>query len=199
MSGLEPVWVPDEATVAAANVTAMMRRVGAEDVAGFHRWTVDHRPEFWAGIVERLGIVLDTPYEEILDLSDGVERPRWLAGARLNIVESCFAAPVDHIAVIHRRDGELHQVNYGGLRRQVACFAQGLVDSGHRPGERIAIAMPMTLEAVIAYLGIVAMGGVVVSIADSFAPHEVATRLRLTEAVTVVTQDRMLRRKNNIG
>ena len=49
--------------------------------------------------------------------------------------------------------------------------------------------MPMNLHAVVAYLGIVFTGAVVVSIADSFAPQEIATRLRIGEARLVVTQD----------
>ncbi len=53
--------------------------------------------------------------------------------------------------------------------------------------------MPMTIESVIAYLGIVAAGATVVSVADSFAPHEIATRLAMTAPVMVVTQDRFVR------
>ncbi|MPZ54641.1 MAG: AMP-binding protein, partial [Acidimicrobiia bacterium] len=56
-----------------------------------------------------------------------------------------------------------------------------------------AIAMPMTLEAVVAYLATVAIGGAVVSIADSFAPEEIARRLRISDAEVVVTQDEMVR------
>jgi acetyl-CoA synthetase len=53
--------------------------------------------------------------------------------------------------------------------------------------------MPMTYESVLAYLGIVAFGGVVVSIADSFAPDEIATRLRIAGAKAIVTQDVIVR------
>jgi acetyl-CoA synthetase len=49
--------------------------------------------------------------------------------------------------------------------------------------------MPMNIEAVIAYLGVVLAGGVVVSIADSFAPAEIETRLRIAGTQLVVTQD----------
>jgi len=43
------------------------------------------------------------------------------------------------------------------------------------------------------YLGIIKAGGVVVGIADSFQPKEIANRLRLSHAAAVFTQDVMLR------
>ncbi|GFQ04980.1 probable acyl-activating enzyme 18 peroxisomal [Phtheirospermum japonicum] len=53
--------------------------------------------------------------------------------------------------------------------------------------------MPMTSTAVIIYLAIVLSGFVVVSIADSFAPQEIATRLRVSKAKAVFTQDFIIR------
>jgi acetyl-CoA synthetase len=49
--------------------------------------------------------------------------------------------------------------------------------------------MPMTAESVAIYLGIILAGGVVVGIADSFAPDQIATRLRIAHAKTIFTQD----------
>ena len=57
------------------------------------------------------------------------------------------------------------------------------------PGDAIAIDMPMNAESVAIYLGIVKAGCVVVGIADSFAPDEIATRLRIGKAKAVFTQD----------
>ena len=44
-------------------------------------------------------------------------------------------------------------------------------------------------ESVAIYLGIVKAGCVVVGIADSFAPDEIATRLRIGDAKAIFTQD----------
>ena len=144
-------------------------------------------------MVDRLGIVLRRPYRQVLDDSGGPEQPRWLVGAELNIVESCFTAPPDHLAVAHRVGGTIHRVTYGELRRRVDAAAHGVRRLGVGEGDRVAIAMPMTLEAVVAYLAVVALGGAVVSIADSFAPDEIAARLRIAGAGVVVTQDRITR------
>lgn len=48
--------------------------------------------------------------------------------------------------------------------------------------------MPMTETAVISYLAIVLAGYVVVSIADSFAPTEISTRLKISNAKAIFTQ-----------
>src|SRR5207244_3258139 len=48
---------------------------------------------------------------------------------------------------------------------------------------------PMSLRSVAIYLGVIATGAAVVSIADSFAADEIATRLRLANARMVFTQD----------
>lgn len=62
------------------------------------------------------------------------------------------------------------------------------LDGMFTKGDAIAIDMPMTVNAVIIYLAIVLAGFVVVSIADSFAAKEIATRLRVSNAKCVFTQ-----------
>ena len=182
-------WQPDEATVAGANLTAAMRDLGIATYEEFHRWSVADRGAFWKDTVERLGIVWREPPHHVLDPDGSVEAPQWLAGARANIAESCFHHDPAAAAVVYSRRGEINSLSRQDLRKLVLRFARGFAAAGLRPGDPIAVAMPMTVEAVAAYLGIVWAGGVVVSIADSFAPDEIARRLRITGATTVVTQD----------
>ncbi|MEJ2721109.1 MAG: AMP-binding protein [bacterium] len=106
------------------------------------------------------------------------------------IADSCFNAVDGAPAVIYQREGgAIETVTYGELDRLSNRFANTLLGRGLARGDAIAIAMPMTVEAVAAYLGIVKAGCVVVSIADSFAAREIATRLRIASAKIVVTQD----------
>ncbi len=189
----KPAWTPDEADIASANVTEVAARLDLAGIEEVHRWSVEHRSEFWRLVVERLGVVFRRPPEQVLGDEDSAERPRWLDGAKLNIAESCFRHDPGRVAVVARRGGGVERVTYGDLVTSVSRFAAGFREAGLTPGRPVGIAMPMTLESVVAYLGIVAAGGVVVSIADSFAPDEIATRLRIAGADTVVTQDRMVR------
>lgn len=62
------------------------------------------------------------------------------------------------------------------------------LDTMFRKGDAIAIDMPMTCTAVIIYLAIILAGYVVVSIADSFAANEIATRMKVSKAKGIFTQ-----------
>ena len=61
------------------------------------------------------------------------------------------------------------------------------------PGDAIAINMPMTVEAVVIYLGVIYAGCAAVSIADSFAPSEISTRLQIAHTKAIFVQDVILR------
>jgi len=182
-------WQPSPASIAAANVTLLAQSLGIDTFERLHEWTVAHPADFWEKTVERLGIVFASPPQTILDITSGTDKPRWMVGATLNIVSSCFTARPDATAVKYTRDGGLHTLTYADLRRRVDEVANGLVAAGYGEGSRIAIAMPMTIESVYAYLAIVAIGGAVVSIADSFAADEIAVRLGITRTDAVITQD----------
>jgi acetyl-CoA synthetase len=180
--------------MATTNLAWLMQKTGTASYEALHAWSVQHREEFWALAIERIGVRFDQPYRAVLDLSLGVDAPRWLPGARLNVVESCFQAPAESPAIFCQPEGgALSVVTYGELQALTRRVAANLRRMGFRPGDALAILMPMTVEAVAIYLGIVAAGCVVVGVADSFRPPEIATRLRIAGAVAVFTQDVLLR------
>jgi acetyl-CoA synthetase len=145
-------------------------------------------------MVDRLRIVFDTPSAVVVDSKTSVEAPRWFPGARLNIAKSCFNAPGEETAIVFQPEGgELGRLTYGQLDALSNRVAGGLAEHGFEAGEAIAICMPMTVEAVAIYLGIVKAGAIAVSIADSFAPQEIATRLRIASVRAVFTQDKVRR------
>ena len=119
-------WQPDDAAIRSANVTAVMRQLGIDDYEDLHRWSVDNRSAFWRLVLDRLGVIFDVPPDQILT---GTPRePAWLPGARMNIVDSCFTAPVDKTAVVYRRNGLNQRMSYGELRILVDRFARGEID-----------------------------------------------------------------------
>lgn len=188
--GPAPIWVPSEEEIAESN----LGRVGAQDWATFHRASVADPESFWPAMLERLGVVFEQPPERMVDVSAGVEQARWLPGARMNIAASALAGPDDRIAVVVAGEGKpLARHTLGEVRDGAMRVAAALDALGYQPGDAIAIDMPMTYPSVLIYLGVVAMGGAVVSIADSFAPAEIATRLRIADAKAIFTQDVILR------
>lgn len=192
--GPAPAWTPTNDAIRETHVGRMMAERRCTSVAELHAWSVADRSGFWDQMIQRLGICLAQPYETVLDLSDGVTQPKWLSGAKLNIADSCFQAPPDKLAIEYRGEGEnARRITYGELAALCNRVANGLLAAGFRPGDALAIYLPMTIESVAIYLGIIRAGCVAVSIADSLAAEEIAVRLRLSDARGVFTQDEILR------
>ncbi len=192
--GPAAAWTPTADDIRTSNVGRMMNERGFGSVAELHAWSTSKRSEFWGHMIERLGIRLAKPCASVLDVSAGVEEPRWLCGARLNIAESCFGAEPDKCAIVYYDEGgNVERVTYRELSALANRVANGLRQAGFQLGDALAIYMPMTIESVAAYLGIIRAGCVAVSIADSLAADEIAVRLRLSAARGIFTQDVMLR------
>jgi acetyl-CoA synthetase len=193
-SSADLAWVPTDEVIAAANVTHACRLRGLSSYDELYRWSIEERPAFWEFVAQRLGIRFCRPYSRVLDLSAGVESPEWFVDGTLNLVESCFQAPGEQVAIRYQKvSGRLREISYHDLNALVDRVAHAFGEQGLVPGDAVAIVMPMTLEAVAIYLGVIKAGGVVVSIADSFQPPEIATRLALGQARAVFTQDRAVR------
>lgn len=182
-----PAVVPGKATLERANAVSLMRAAGARDFAALQRWSAQERDAFWKLALDELRIPFRHAPRAIRE--GGAEDPRWLPGAKLNATDACFQAPRDKIAILVGREGEdgVRRVTYGELDALANRVAHGFRKLGLAPGDAVSLYLPMTVECVAAYLGIVRAGGVVVSIADSFAPPEVATRNRLGNAKAILT------------
>ncbi|HBP21294.1 MAG TPA: AMP-dependent synthetase [Planctomycetes bacterium] len=187
-----PAWLPSEG--AKTNARRLMQQQELSDFAALHAWSVQERGPFWGALAERIGFRFAEAPSAPLDASPGVEDARWFPGARLNATQSCFQAAGDAPAIVFQREGgELERWSYDELRALTGRVANGLVAAGFSAGDAIAIDMPMTPESVAIYLGIIRAGCAAISIADSFSPAEIATRLRIGAAKGVFTQDVMLR------
>ena len=199
--GPMPAWWPGETHRSASNLAGYLAERGVESYERLHRWTTSHRAAFWQDVLRRLDIRFSAPPTSVLDDRSGPAHPRWLPGARLNIVDSCFSPTDCTIAAVVGREGtsRLETVTYGELETLVNRVAAGLTSRGLAPGRGVALYMPMTIECVAAYLGVVRAGSYVVSIADSFSPEEVARRLRIGRADAVITVDRFRRAGKEIA
>ncbi len=182
-------WTPSDATLANANLTTLQELAEQPNQDALHDWSTKNRAEFWGVALDLLEVPFQEKPESILDDSGGPEHPVWLPGAQMNAAELCFQADPKATAIVTGREGtdRLTSWTYGDLKALADRVSLGLLDSGFDRGDAIALYMPMTAECVAAYLGIVQAGLAVVSIPDSFAPPEVATRLRLGGAKAMIT------------
>jgi acetyl-CoA synthetase len=192
---LAPAWLPDATTIAKAHLTHLMQELNLNTREEFHRWSVTHFQPFWKLMLNKLGIIFQHEPTKICDLKGGVEHPQWLLDAKLNIAESCFKAAPNKIAIIQRNehDGKTKKMTYGELKQLSNRISHSIIKIGIKPGDKIAIDMAMTTEAIAIYLGIIKIGAVVVSIADSFTADEIATRLRIANANAVFTQESIIK------
>ena len=185
-----PAWLPSQALRESANLSTFMSELDIQDVKTFHHWSVIHYQEFWQRMLSLLNIVFKKPPTEICDLSNGIESPKWLPQAMMNITDSCFTASPSAIALIFEDEKKtISKISYLALNQLSNRIANSLIQQGFIAGDAIGIAMPLNQYAIAIYLGILKMGGVVVSIADSFSPEEMATRINITEAKAIFTQD----------
>ena len=185
--GPPPAWFPTDEDITKANITHIMAELHIKTYPEFHAWSIANRDTFWRMMIDVLGIRATDTYTKPQKDATGISTKL----AKLNIVESCFNAAPDSIAIITQRENNesLSTLTYHELESLTNRVANGLVEIGMKPGDAIAIDMPMNAESVAIYLGIVKAGCVVVGIADSFAPEEIATRLRIGNAKAVFTQD----------
>ena len=194
-AGPGPAWIPTDEDVAASNLGRFMKERGFARYEDLWRWSAEHRDEYWAEVLTRLGIVFRRRPDRIRDPRSPVTAPEWLPGAELNIAESCFQADPARVAIVaaSEADPTLRRLTYGELRRLANRVAAGLETLGVPRGERIALDLPMTPESVAIYLGTVLAGRCVVGIADASAPMDLAKRIRIGGVGVVFTVDSYLR------
>jgi acetyl-CoA synthetase len=196
----EIAWRPTPEYVDNANVTRLMRAHGIESIDELRRRSVEDMEWFWDAVVKDLPIEFSTPYEQVVDLSEGVPWAKWFVGGRVNLTYNCVdrhaaSERADVVAVIgESEDGEVRSLTYAELRREVDRVAAGLRVLGIRKGDPVAVFMPMVVEALVAAYAIAKLGAIYMPIFSGFAPAAVAARLQDAGAKALVTADGGLRR-----
>ncbi|EIE19718.1 acetyl-CoA synthetase-like protein, partial [Coccomyxa subellipsoidea C-169] len=205
VKGPIPVWMPTSEGIRDTNLAAFMSSFQAEewlrgktgnpqvDLDLLQRISHSDPEAFWPPVLAHLRIHFHQRPSRIFEHASNPDDMRWLPGARLNIAESALCVRDQDAPALLWAEEEspdiIHALTLGELRLRAQHFAAALRAAGHTPGQAIAIDMPMTVEAVVAYFGIVLAGCAAVSIADSFAAAEIAMRLRISNAAAIVTQD----------
>jgi long-chain acyl-CoA synthetase len=68
-------------------------------------------------------------------------------------------------------------------------LADGLIQLGVKPGERVAIALPNIPQFIIAYLGILKAGAIVVAINPNYRPREIVEMINSSQAEAIFYLD----------
>ncbi|QQS32646.1 MAG: AMP-binding protein [Acidobacteriota bacterium] len=207
-------WTPTPDVIERAQLTKFMKQVGVSTWDELYEFSIRDVEKFTEQVLKFLDIRFDSPYEKLLDTSNGVEFPTWLtaksepgaiatgfpAHAGLNITEMCLDRwqtdeMKDQPAVIcEREDGKTTYTSYAVLLREVKCAADGLRNLGFVKGDAIGIHLPMIVETIIALLAINRIGGIAVPVFSGYGVDAIASRLNAVGAKGLFTCDGFARR-----
>jgi len=188
------MWQPTTDFIQKTNLYKQMQKLGFQDYKDFYNFSINEPEKFWDETVKALDIRFKAPYSTVLQ-ADNLEQPVWLKDAQMNIVDSCFKANPEAMAIVYQRENtdELQKISYAELEEYVNRIANALYEQGLQPGDAIGIDMAMNIEAVAIYLAAIKAGIKVVTVADSFSPDEIKVRFNIVPPKLVFTQDYLIR------
>lgn len=198
--GGEIVWTPTREHIERAHLTAFMRQHGIRDFAELMRRSTTDIAWFSDAVLRYLDIRFYQPYTQVVDLSDGIQFPRWCVDGKMNIVHNCLdkrqtPAERSRSAIIWEgEEGATRSLTYAELYKQVNKTANGLRSLGLDKGDAIGLFMPMTPEIVVALLAITKIGGVILPLFSGYGAGAVASRLADAGAKALFAADGALRR-----
>ncbi|BAH52825.1 AMP-binding protein [Rhodococcus opacus] len=198
-------WHPTDEYVENANVTRLARAHGLSGLGELRARSVADVRWYWDAVVRDLGLPFQTPYQEVLDTSRGIEHPDWFVGGKANVVDACLGrwltdpAVADRTAVAHEaEDGTVRSLSYRELAADVERAAAGLRELGVGRGDAVALFLPMIPEAVVSVYAVARLGAVLVPLFSGFAPSAIASRIQDADAKVVIVADGTVRRRKSV-
>jgi acetyl-CoA synthetase len=197
------VWTPPAEYLEHSATARFMAAHGITDWDALHTRSVAEPEWFWDAVVEFFDIPFSKPYTVVRDPSGGPAWNRWFADGEVNLSTVCVGRWVerhgDRVAIRHEsEDGTTTSLTFGELADRVARMAAGLRARGVEPGEKVAVFLPMGVEAVIAMLAIAHAGLVFVPVFSGFAAEAVAARVSASGARLLLTAESVLRRGRRV-
>ena len=184
------MWQPTVEKTLKSNIDTLMKKHQFTNYKDLWEWSVAHKETFWEETVANLHIIQHKKFEQILNIDDGVTKAKWLFGAQLNIIDSCFQNQDNATAIVFQKPNkEVQKVTQKELENLVNKIANSFKNIQVKKGDTIAIDLPMTVECVAIYLAAIKAGIKVATIVDSFTPKEIQVRLQITNPKVVFTQD----------
>jgi acetyl-CoA synthetase len=198
------VWQPNEEYVQRSRLKRFMDRHGLETLDALMERSTADVAWFWEAVFEDLDIEFYEPYTQVVDLSQGIQWPRWCVGAKLNIVHNCLdkwmGTPTQNRVALRweGEEGPVRLLTYGDLYREVNRAAAALRAAGLGKGDAIGLYMPMVPEIVVAFLAIAKIGGIILPLFSGYGPSAVATRLADAGARALFVADGGFRRGRRV-
>ena len=162
------------------------------------RWSVSDLSAFWGSVWDYFELQSPTPFTSVL-ASEVMPGARWFEGAQLNYAQQVFrhadaAHAAGHPALVFQNEamqarGELTEVSWPELRRQVASLAAELKRLGVQPGDRVCAFLPNIPQTAVAFLASASLGAVWSVCSPDMGPVAVLDRFRQIEPKVLIACD----------
>ena len=160
-----------------------------------YKQSIEDPEGFWAEHGKRLDWF--TPYSKVKNTSfdKGHINIKWYEDGYLNASYNCIdrhlKTKADKVALIWEGDdpSQSENITYQQLHDEVAKFANGLKKLGVKKGDRVAIYMPMSPQAIYAMQACARIGAIHSVIFGGFSPSAIADRINDSGAKVVITSD----------
>ena len=199
------LWQPSQEFIESTRLYQWMAQLGFTDYEEFLHASTNDAAWFWGEVEKELDIEWIRPYENVLNLSEGIKYPEWYEGGQLNIIQTVLdkwaknPETADQLAIIwESEDGEIRKFTYAEISSWVDRVAQGLKNQGIEKGDRICIYMPMIPETAVAILAAGKIGAIFSPAFSGYGAEALATRVDAAEAKMLITADGFLRRNKVI-
>lgn len=213
--GGEIVWKPTPEHIEHANLTSFMRKHGIKKFDELMQKSTSNVAWFTDAVLKFLDIQFYEPYSKVIDLSDGIQFPKWCVDGKMNIVHNCVdkwvgtglapvqegrqegrpqGSPVQEAVVWEGEEGITKKITYAELYKEVNKAANALSSLGLGKGDAIGIFMPMTPEIVIALLAIAKIGGIILPLFSGYGAGAIISRLADADAKALFAADGAFRR-----
>ncbi|WP_416760013.1 acetoacetate--CoA ligase [Roseateles sp. So40a] len=169
-----------------------------EDYASLWGWSVTELDAFWRSIWDHFDLRSATPFEAALN-EERMPGAVWFRGATLNIASQALrhtdaAEAAGHPAIVHADEamlarGELGELRWPELRRQVGALAASLHELGVRRGDRVVAYLPNVPETAVAFLAVASLGAVWSVCSPDMGPVAVLDRFRQIEPKVLIAAD----------
>ncbi|GLU20288.1 hypothetical protein SLE2022_364960 [Rubroshorea leprosula] len=216
-----PAWMPDPDAALQTNVGQLLENKGREFLGSKYKdpissfsdlqeFSVSQPEVYWKTILDEMNVTFLVPPECMLRENSSVESNmpggQWFPGAYVNPAKNSLNVnckrSLNDIVIRWCDEGDdnphVKTMTLKELREEVWLVSHALDTLRLERGSSIAIDMPMNVYSVVIYLAVVLAGHAVVSIADSFASAEISTRLKISEAKAIFTQDLIIRGEKSI-
>lgn len=165
-----------------------------DDYPALWRWSVTELDAFWGSLWAYEGMASPTPFSAVL-AERRMPGAVWFPGAQVNYaqrvlrhVDAAHAAGVPAI-VSENELGEVRELSWPELRRQVASMALSLRALGVQRGDRVAAYLPNVPETVVAFLACCSVGAIWSVCAPDMGTQAVADRFRQIEPAVLIGAD----------